>query len=96
MRIALLADRDWIVKAARLSGRTLHLAVVLQILAVRQQSPIVELSNADASQFGLDRNAKYRTLSYLEEAGLVMVKRRRGRSPIVTLLQFDAMRGDAP
>jgi DNA-binding transcriptional ArsR family regulator len=92
----LLADQDWLMRAARLSGRTLHLAVVLRLLAVRQHSSTVELSNAATSQFGLDRNAKYRTLSCLEDAGLVVVKRRRGRSPIVTLLQFDARRRNAP
>ncbi len=93
---SLLADQDWFMRAARLSGRTLHLAVVLHLLAVRQRSTTVELSNAATSQFGLDRNAKYRALSYLEDAGLVVVKRRRGRSPIVTLLQFDAVRRNAP
>ena len=91
-----LADQDWLMRAARLSGRTLHLAVVLHLLALRHHSSTVELSNVATSQVGLDRNAKYRTLSCLEDAGLVVVKRRHGRSPIVTLLQFDAVRRDAP
>jgi DNA-binding transcriptional ArsR family regulator len=46
----------------------------------------VELSNIATLEFGLDRNAKYRTLAWLERAGLVRVERRRGRSPVVTLL----------
>ncbi len=91
-----LADQDWLMRAARLSGRTLHLAVVLHLLALHHRSPTVELSNIATSQVGLDRNAKYRTLTCLEDAGLVVVKRRHGRSPIVTLLQIDAVRQDAP
>ena len=91
-----LADQDWLMRAARLSGRTLHLAVALHRLALRHNSSTVELSNIATSQFGLDRNAKYRTLSCLEDAGLVVVKRRPGRSPIVTLLQLDAVRRNAP
>jgi hypothetical protein len=83
-------------RAARLSGRSLHLAVVLHLLAVRRHNSTVELSNTATSQFGLDRNAKYRTLAHLEDAGLVVVRRRRGRSPIVTLLQFDAVKHNAP
>jgi hypothetical protein len=46
----------------------------------------VELGNIATLEFGLDRNAKYRTLAWLEKAGLVKVERRRGRPPIVTLL----------
>jgi hypothetical protein len=83
-------------RAARLSGRSLHLAVVLRLLAVHRHNSTVELSNAATLQFGLDRNAKYRTLAHLEDAGLVVVKRRRGRSPIVTLLHFHAAERDVP
>jgi hypothetical protein len=81
-----LSDQNWLVRAAHLPGRTLHLAVVLQLLAAGQRPATVELSNIATLEFGLDRNAKYRTLAWLERAGLVRVERRRGRSPVVTLL----------
>ena len=77
---------QWIMAAARLPGRTLHLALALQVLANTNNSYRVELSNISSLQFGLDRNAKYRALAWLEQAGLERVERKVGRSPIVALL----------
>jgi hypothetical protein len=50
-------------------------------------APAAPLSNVLCLRFGLDRNAKYRALRSLEVAGLVEVKRMRGRSPLVTILK---------
>jgi hypothetical protein len=77
---------QWTMAAARLPGRTLHLAMTIQALAVANNSSRVALSNIVSLQFGLDRSAKYRALACLERAGLVSVERKLGRSPIVTLL----------
>jgi DNA-binding transcriptional ArsR family regulator len=46
----------------------------------------VALNNITGLAFGLDRNAKYRGLAWLEQAGLVIVERRLGRAPLVTIL----------
>lgn len=51
-----------------------------------QKSRIIPLSNIAGLRFGLDRNAKYRGLAWLERAGLVTVQRKLGRSPVVTIL----------
>ena len=80
------AEIDWLTKAARLPGRSLHLAVLLVCLAKAAKTRQVEFSNSASQQFGLDRNAKYRGLCWLEEAGLVRVERKMGRSPAVTIL----------
>ena len=80
------AEIDWLTKAGRLPGKSLHLAVVLVFLANAANTRQVELSNLASQQFGLDRNAKYRALCWLEEAGLVRVERKIGRSPAVTIL----------
>ena len=80
------AEIDWLTKAARLPGRSLHLAVLLVCLAKAAKTRQVEFSNSASQQFGLDRNAKYRGLCWLEEAGLVRVERKIGRSPAVTIL----------
>jgi hypothetical protein len=50
----------------------------------------VPLSNLSTLRFGLDRNAKYRGLAWLEQAGLVAVKRKLGRAPLVTILDLEA------
>ena len=76
----------WLVEAARLPGKSLHLATVLQSLARAQSTRQVELSNLVCQEFGLTRNAKYRALGWLEEANLVRVARKLGRSPLVTIL----------
>jgi hypothetical protein len=44
------------------------------------------LGNLACQRFGLNRNAKYRALRSLENAGLVDVERKLGRSPVVTIL----------
>ena len=46
----------------------------------------VSLSNLDTARFSADRNAKYRALGWLEEAGLIAVRRKIGQSPGITLL----------
>ena len=42
----------------------------------------VPLSNVAGLPFGLDRNAKYRALQWLEDAGLICVERKLGWSPV--------------
>jgi hypothetical protein len=56
-------------------------------MSVLQNSGVVALSNMDSLRFGLDRNAKYRGLSWLERAGLIKVERKLGRAPMVTILE---------
>jgi DNA-binding transcriptional ArsR family regulator len=77
---------DWLALAGRLPGKSLHLATMLQSLARAQNTRQVELSNLVCQEFGLTRNAKYRALGWLEEANLVRVARKLGRSPLVKIL----------
>jgi DNA-binding transcriptional ArsR family regulator len=84
--------KDWLAQALRLPGKSLHLATVLQSLAKAQSTRQVELSNVVCQEFGLTRNAKYRALGWLEEAGLVRVERKLGCNPLVAILDG----GDAP
>src|SRR5262245_27736253 len=50
------AELDWLAKAARLPGRSLHLAVVLVFVANAANAHQVALSNLASQQFGLTRN----------------------------------------
>ena len=79
---------DWLSTAARLPGRSLHVAIAIWFTASLARSATVPLSNVASLTFGLDRNAKYRALQWLEEAGLISVQRKLGRSPVVTLLEL--------
>ena len=80
---------DWLATAARLPGRSLHVAVALWFAAGLSRSRHVPLSNVSGARFGLDRNAKYRALDWLERAGLITVERKLGRAPEVTLLDHE-------
>jgi hypothetical protein len=77
---------SWVETAARLPGRSLHVAVALRYAADLSGSASVHLSNTVCERFGLNRNAKYRGLQSLEQVGLVVVERKRGQSPLVTIL----------
>ncbi len=76
---------DWLSAAARLPGKSLHVGVALWYWAGLMRSGVVPLSNVAGTKFGLDRNAKYRALEWLEEASLVAVDRKPGRAPSVTI-----------
>jgi DNA-binding transcriptional ArsR family regulator len=80
---------DWLSAAARLPGKSLHVAIALREAADRNHSRVVSLSNSAIQHLGLDRSAKYRALAWLEQAGLIRVKRKLGRPPIITLLDLD-------
>jgi hypothetical protein len=56
-------------------------------MAGLRKSRTVPVSNVSGLQFGLDRNAKYRALEWLENAKLISVERQVGRAPIVTILE---------
>jgi hypothetical protein len=78
-----------------LPGKSLHLGLLIWCAASIDRSHSVSISNVDALGFGLERNAKYRALHWLEEAGLIAVERKLGCSPVVTLLDVgDGHDGD--
>jgi DNA-binding transcriptional ArsR family regulator len=79
---------NWLSTAARLPGKSLHVAIAIWLEASLAKSATVRLSNMASLPFGLDRNAKYRALQWLEEAGLIAVERKLGRSPLVTVLEL--------
>lgn len=76
----------WISAAGRLPGKALHVAVALQMQVAMARGVEVRLSGDRLHEIGVDRHSAYRALKALEEAGLASVKRHRGRSPVVTLL----------
>ena len=77
---------SWLSSAGRLPGRALHVGVVLWILAGIKRTGTVALGARHLRSLGVDRHATYRALRRLEKAGLVVVQRRAGCAPKVTLL----------
>lgn len=80
---------DWLMAAATLSGKSLHLALALSWLAGLAHSPKVKLTRATMRRFSLSRDACYDGLRKMEVARLVSVWRLPGRSPMVILLGPD-------
>jgi hypothetical protein len=78
---------DWLSRAAALPGRSLHVAIAVWFMAGLKKTRVVPVSNITGLLFGLDRNAKYRALEWLETANLISVERQVGRAPVVTILE---------
>jgi hypothetical protein len=76
----------WLSEAARLPGRTLHVAIGLWHLAGITKNRTVRLSRAVAESLGVNRHVQYRGLKALEESNLVSVERLPGRRAVVTIL----------
>lgn len=73
-------------RAAVLPGKSLALAAALIAAATSACSPTVSCGRWVRSQFALSPDAVCDGLTRLEAAGLIRASRRRGRHPIVTLL----------
>jgi DNA-binding transcriptional ArsR family regulator len=78
----------WLETAAKLPGRALHVALAIQHQAALERSSSVALSNKHCSALGVDRDAKRLGLAVLEANGLVIVDRKPGRNPLVTIVDL--------
>jgi hypothetical protein len=77
---------EWFRRACRLPGKAVVVALAAWYRSKRERSSTVILSQAGLSELGVSRQAKYRALRHLEEAGLVAVRRRGHKSPEVTVI----------
>ena len=80
----------WLSAAARLPGRALHVALWIRFWSGVKRSNQVAISISGLSVMGVSRYAAYRGLAALEGAGLVAVRRHRGRKPRVTVIEMNA------
>lgn len=78
---------DWLVQAAALPGKALHLAVALAWLAATGNSPGVSLTRRTLAKWSISRDACYDNLRSLQEAQLVRVWRLPGRAAHVILTE---------
>jgi hypothetical protein len=75
----------WIIRASELPGKALIVGLCLWRLSGAMGKQTVTLGSAELEPFGIDRAAKSRALTVLANAGLIIVERKRGRLPVVTL-----------
>ena len=76
----------WLSAAARLPGKTLHVAVAIWFVAGLKNNRTIRFRPAVGRGLGLSRYAAYTGLAALEKLGLIQVDRQRGRSPIITIV----------
>jgi hypothetical protein len=74
--------------AARLPGKSLHVAILLWFRAGITRNRSVRLGRSLAVQFYIGRKSVALALSRLEAAGLVSTEGGRGRCPVVTILDL--------
>ncbi len=80
------ATMAFLARAAALPGKSLALAAALVAAATSARSPTVSCGRWVRAQFALSPDALCDGLTRLEAAGLIRASRRRGRHPVVTLL----------
>lgn len=80
---------DWVERAARLPGKSLHVALSILWAAAIDSAPVVRVSRSALDRFSVSRDACYDALKHMEDAGLVRVRRLSGRRTVVTLLDRD-------
>ena len=78
---------DWIEQSARLPGKALQVALMVRYLDGFEQTGTVKLRPSVRNAYGMDRFSCTRGLDQLEAAGLISVRRKRGSSPVVTIVQ---------
>jgi hypothetical protein len=81
---------SWINAAARLGLQPLRVGLALQYLRCMRKRATVLFSQITANAFEIDAKNKYRGTKALEKAGLIRIeKRRRGSSPLITIVEVD-------
>jgi hypothetical protein len=77
---------DWLSVAAGLPGKALQVGLAVWHLAGLKNAMTAELSRVPLENLGVTRQAGYRGLKALENAGLIKAERRRGCKTRVTIL----------
>lgn len=81
----------WLTRAAVLSYRALRVGLAIWYLVGLKKCRAVKPTWETWKRFGLSRDAARHGLAALEGAGLVSVDRHRGRCPVVTIQDVEAL-----
>jgi hypothetical protein len=76
----------WLALAATLPGKALAIGMLIWFLQGVQKRRTVKLAPSWLRRFSIERQAAYRALKALEHARLITVARKRGESPMVTIV----------
>ena len=76
----------WLIKAASLKGKCLHIGVVLWFLAGLCGNKRFRLEHKWLTRFGVSRWAVMSNLRKLKLAGLIGIHQKAGRCPVITII----------
>lgn len=79
-------DFDWLARASKLPGKTLHIACAIWFVASLHRTPTIRLAPYALRNFGVSRDCCYDSLRRLADAELIALSTRRGRIPRLTLV----------
>ena len=77
----------WMCEACKLSKNALKAALAIRFLGGILGDEWIELRNRDVAKFKLNRSGKSFGLKELEESGLIEIRRRRGKSPLIKIIE---------
>lgn len=78
---------SWIASASQLPGKSAHVAWALWFAAGVHRSRTFPVPMNRIREIGVSRQAAYRSLQTMENAGLVALERGSGKRAVVTLLE---------
>ncbi len=81
-----MTSREQARRLMQVSNATLPVFRRLQFLAPYGKAQGRPFELPDASAFGFSKDQRYRALTELEKCGLISVKQRRGKSPLIVML----------
>jgi hypothetical protein len=86
----------WIESAMQLPVRSSDVGIILWHIAGLEKDRTVRFRYKIARSAGISRSAIGRGLTHLERAGLIKVERKRGRCPVVTILDTPPTQCEIP
>jgi DNA-binding transcriptional ArsR family regulator len=89
-------DIAWLCRAAQLGATALLVGLALWYLKGLRRADAFIVSNLMVAEWGIQPDAKSRALRKLEKAGLISIKRRGKRSPLVSLILNVNVAADTP
>jgi len=86
----------WLYKVMALGGKAIHVSIEICHWAGIKDSDEIKLSVSRLRTAQISRYACYRALKRLEGAGLIIVNRKPGRSPIIKILNYEKVFSKKP